>query len=107
MYCKYTYLLSFIIFCVKEIIVFTEPALGKYRETQPWGTIIVYTTYIYTTLTFAATAIHLNPLTHSAIVSTNSAVVIRSLGGIVLLLPLADGSKAAFKLSDIFWITIF
>ena len=55
---------------------------------------------------FAATAMPLNPLTHSAIVSTNSAVVVKSLGGIVLVPPSADGSKAAFKLCDIFWITI-
>ena len=51
-------------------------------------------------------ALHLSLLTHSAIVSTNSAVVVKSLGGIVLVPPSADGSKAAFKLSDIFWITI-
>ena len=62
---------------------------------------IIYT-YIYTTPRVVATAMHLNPLTHSAIVFTTSAVAFKSLGGIVLLPLLADGSKAAFKLSDIF-----
>ena len=68
--------------------------------------IYIIHTYIYTTPRVVATAMHLNPLTHSAIVFTTSAVAFKSLGGIVLLPPSSDGSKAAFKLSDIFWITI-
>ena len=30
----YTHLLSFIIFCIKKVIVFTKAAVGEYTETQ-------------------------------------------------------------------------
>lgn len=62
---------------------------------------------LYTALDVNAIVAHIRRHTHFANVLTNEAVVTKSLGGIgVGESSSSDGFNAAFKLSDIFWITI-